>query len=393
MTDATGGLTSGLAGNGVGNGDSDGRQGGAVGDTEAATGTAGGIKAFFNDHPDLRFVFTGGKGGVGKTVAAAAIGLHHARLGKRVLIASLNPVHSLSSVFAQDLGGGKPRPVRGALDNGSGDLHAVELETSEVVRRYRDQIATRVREFLKWADIPVNAKPFVDIAVTNPAFEESAMFDRMVDVILDEGTTDGGPSGGYDVVVFDTAAVANAVRLIGLSKIYGLWLGRMIESRKEALSLKVQLAFRQEKVMEEVKKDPLIGDLLAMNQRFTRVKDILIDAERTAFFFVTLPLALPIAVVRRFIAMVGEYDIPVGGVLVNEVLDAALVGGGDEYLANKVSEQRGYLTEIDRDLGGLVRGFLPLYPSEVDGPDDVTRAADDLLSYEPPLWREVTARS
>jgi arsenite-transporting ATPase len=365
-----------------------------AGATAGANGAgAGSIKAFFDEHPNLQFVFTGGKGGVGKTVAAAAIALHHARLGKRALVASLNPVHSLSSVFAQDLGGGKPRVVRDAVADGGGELHAVELETTEVVRRYRDQIATRVREFLKWADIPVNAKPFVDIAVTNPAFEESAMFDRMVDVILDEGGTDGGASGGYDVVVFDTAAVANAVRLIGLSKIYGLWLDRMIESRKEALSLKVQLAFRQEKVMEEVKKDPLIADLLAMNERFARVKEILIDQERTAFFFVTLPLALPIAVVRRFIAMVGEYDIPVGGVLVNEVLDAALIGGDDEYLTNKVEEQRGYLGEIDHDLGGLVRGFLPLYPSEVDGLDDVTRAADDLLSYEPPLWREVRAGS
>jgi arsenite-transporting ATPase len=287
-------------------------------------------------------------------------------------------VHSLSSVFAQDLGGGRPRPVQGA----EGKLDAVELETSQVVARYRDTIATRVREFLKWADIPVDHKPFVDIAVTNPAFEESAMFDRMVDVMLDE-------AGEYDMVVFDTAAVANAVRLIGLSKIYGLWLERMISSRKEALSLKVQLAFRQEKVMEEVKKDPLVADLLAMNQRFTSVKGVLVDETRTAFFFVTLPLALPIAVVRRFIDMVGEYDIPVGGVIVNQVLDRALIGGEDEYLSNKIEEQRGYLAEIDRELGPLVRAFLPLYPGEVDGADDVVRAADDLLAYEPPLWREV----
>jgi arsenite-transporting ATPase len=346
------------------------------------------IRDFFAGHPDLRFVFTGGKGGVGKTVAAAAIGLHHARQGKRVLVASLNPVHSLSSVFAQDLAGGRPRQVQGA----DGKLDAVELETGQVVARYRDTIAKRVREFLKWADIPVDHKPFVDIAVTNPAFEESAMFDRMVDVMLDE-------AGEYDMVVFDTAAVANAVRLIGLSKIYGLWLERMIASRKEALSLKVQLAFRQEKVMEEVQKDPLVADLLAMNERFTSVKGVLVDETRTAFFFVTLPLALPIAVVRRFISMVGEYDIPVGGVIVNQVLDRALLGaeqpgaapGGteEEYLANKIEEQRGYLAEIERELGPLVRAFLPLYPDEVDGADDVVRAADDLLAYEPPLWREV----
>ena len=339
------------------------------------------LQEFFEAHPNLRFVFTGGKGGVGKTVAAAAIALHHARAGKRVLLASLNPVHSLSSVFAQDLTGGKPLRVQGA----EGELDAVELETHEVVRRYRDSIAVRVREFLKWADIPVDHRPFIDIAVTNPAFEESAMFDRMVDVMLDE-------AGEYDLIVFDTAAVANAVRLIGLSKIYGLWLDRMIASRKEALSLKVQLAFRREKVMEEVRKDPLIADLLAMNERFTKVKAVLVDEASTAFFFVTLPLALPIAVVRRFITMVGEYGIPVGGVIVNQVLDSELIGErgeGDEYLSNKFEEQRGYLSDIERELGGLVRGFLPLYPGEVDGVDDVARAAKDLLAYVPPLWREV----
>src|SRR5207253_2247499 len=95
-----------------------------------------------------------------------------------------------------------------------------------------------VKEFLRWADIPLDARPFIEIAATNPAFEESAMFDRMVDYILKEGEA-------YDRVIFDTAAVANAVRLIGLSKIYGLWLTRMIDSRKEALSMRVQLSVRR----------------------------------------------------------------------------------------------------------------------------------------------------
>src|SRR5439155_741335 len=106
---------------------------------------------------------------------------------------------------------------------GAKGVHAVEVETTEVVERYRNSIRGRVKEFLKWADIPLDAKPFIEIATTNPAFEESAMFDRMVDYILKEGEA-------YDRVIFDTAAVANAVRLIGLSKIYGLWLTRMIDS-------------------------------------------------------------------------------------------------------------------------------------------------------------------
>lgn len=330
--------------------------------------------------PKLRYIFTGGKGGVGKTVAAAGLARHYASQGERVLIASLNPVHSLSSLFGQDLSGGRIVEVRGAKG-----VHAVEVETREVVERYRDAIRGRVKEFLKWADIPLDARPFIEIATTNPAFEESAMFDRMVDYILREGEA-------FDRVIFDTAAVANAVRLIGLSKIYGLWLGRMIDSRKEALTLRVQLSFRKEKVLEEVKKDPLMADLISMNERFVKAKGILTDPDRTAFFFVTLPLALPIAVVRRFIVMVQKFNIPIGGIIVNQVLPLEIsdrAASGD-YLANKYQEQLGYMRILYRDLGPLVRSYIPLYSSEVTGVDMVARVSSDMMGYVPAFTQELT---
>ena len=325
--------------------------------------------------PKMRYIFTGGKGGVGKTVAAAGLAYHYASQGESVLLASLNPVHSLSSLFGQSLSGGRVVQVEGTKG-----VHAVEVETSEVVERYRNSIRGRVKEFLKWADIPLDAKPFIEIATTNPAFEESAMFDRMVDYILTEGEA-------YDRIIFDTAAVANAVRLIGLSRIYGLWLTRMIDSRKEALSMRVQLSFRKEKVMEEVRKDPLMADLMSMNERFDQAKGILVDPERTAFFFVTLPLALPIAVVRRFIGMVQKFSIPIGGVIVNEVLrpEIALQNGAGEYLANKYHEQMGYMKVLYRDLGPLVCSYIPLYASEVGGVEMIRQVSDDMMSYVPPF--------
>jgi len=335
------------------------------------------LERFLVTQPDLKFIFTGGKGGVGKTTAAVGLAYHFASQGKKTLVASLNPVHSLTSIFDRDLTDGRTKEI---TDN----LYAVEVETQEIVERYRRNITQRVKDFLKWADIPVRAGPFIDIAVTNPAFEESAMFDKMTDIMLTEGEE-------YDVLVFDTAAVANAVRLIGLSKIYGLWLSRMIESRKEALSLRVQLSFRKERMMEEVKKDPLMADLLSMNERFKEVKKLLVDPERTAFFFITLPLALPIAVVKRFIRMVRAYDIPIGGVIVNQVLqkEVAEASKADEYLQNKYKEQFGYMSTIKRDLSELVRAFIPLYPQEVASLDMVARVSYDLFSYVPAFWGEL----
>ncbi len=338
-----------------------------------------GLKKLFDEKPNLRFIFTGGKGGVGKTISAAGIAYHYASDGKKTLLASLNPVHSLTSLFRQDLTGGSIKKVEGAEN-----LYAIEVEIDDVVQRYKENIAKRIREFMKWADIPIDPQPFVDIATTNPAFQESAMFDKMMDIVLEEGQN-------FDKIVFDTAAVANAVRLIGLSKIYGLWLQRMIKSREEALSLRVKLSFRKEKVMEEIKKDPLMADLISLHEKFTKVRGMLLNKDETAFFFVTLPLSLPIAVVKRFIKMVTAYDIPVGGVIVNQIIPKAVAGKTtSEYVKNQYEQQLHYMKIIQDDLGDLVVSYIPTYESEVVGVDMVRKVAEDMISYIPDFMDELS---
>jgi len=327
---------------------------------------------FVEEKPNLKFFFTGGKGGVGKTIAAAGIAYYYASQGKKTLLASLNPVHSLSSIFGQELWGGDIKKVEGIEH-----LYAVEVDIKDTVKRYREQLSERLRWFLKWADIPVKAEDFIDIAATNPAFEESAMFDNMLDIMLKEG-------GNYDKVVFDCAAVANAVRLLGLGKIYDLWLSRMIKSREEALSLRVKLSFRKDKVMEEIKKDPMMADLINMRKRMQEAKKYLNNPDATAFFFVTIPLALPIAVVKRFIEMVRGFDIPIGGVFVNMVIPEDVVKGRvTEYMINKYKEQQNYLAIIKRDLWPLVRAEIPLFPTEIVGIDMVAKVADSIVNWKP----------
>ena len=80
-------------------------------------------------HPKLRFTFFGGKGGVGKTVMAGVTALQLARQGNRTILASTNPVHSLSGLLGQDVYG-KPTPVAGA-----DKLWAYEIDTKETIER------------------------------------------------------------------------------------------------------------------------------------------------------------------------------------------------------------------------------------------------------------------
>ncbi|RLI43286.1 hypothetical protein DRO59_01475 [Candidatus Bathyarchaeota archaeon] len=114
------------------------------------------------------------------------------------------------------------------------------------------------------------------------------------------------------------------------------------------------------------------------------LKKVVNDLEKTAFF-VTLPLALPIAVVKRFIKMVQGFNIPTGGVIVNGVIPEELVKSKKvtEYLTNKYKEQQEYMKTIKRDLWPMVRSVIPLYETEIVGVDMVERVAKDLVSWKP----------
>src|SRR5947199_4004826 len=237
---------------------------------------------------------------------AGATALQLAPHGKRTMLASTNPVHSLSSLLDQDVYG-KAVPVSGVRHH-----WAYEIDTKDNIERAKQDIKQKIRWFLKFAEISAQADSFVESATMNPAFEESAMFEEMVDLMF---------RNEYDAYVFDTAPTANARRLLGMSKVYSLWVGKMLKSREEARSLRELLSFTKKK-----EADPLLEYLLGFRTRMGQARQLLTDATRTAFFFVTLPEALPIAVISRFIGWFHEFGIPVGGVIVNMVLDRRALG-------------------------------------------------------------------
>jgi arsenite-transporting ATPase len=76
-----------------------------------------------------------------------------------------------------------------------------------------------------------------------------------------------------------------------------------------------------------------------------------------------MPLALPIAVVERFISWVEAFDIPIGGIIVNCVIPKAGVNleEASPYIVNKLREQDGYLKVIDEKFGEKVVAHLPLW--------------------------------
>jgi len=313
-----------------------------------------------NDRPRLKYIFFGGKGGVGKTVMAGAAALWAAKQGKKTLLASTNPVHSLSNLLEKDVFG------KAAVVCDEEKCYAFEIDTRDTIDRSKREIREKISWFLKFADITIKADEFVESATMNPAFEESAMFENMLDLMFKDE---------YEIYVFDTAPTANARRLLGMSKVYSLWLEKMLKSRQEAKVLRKALSYTKKE-----EKDPLMDYLLQFKDRMAHAKSLLTDEALTAFFFVTLPESLPIAVITRFINWFHEFGIPVGGVVVNGVIQKDQVGkDAVDFVLNRIQMQDEHMEEIWKIFGDRVRAIVPLFETEVKGAKMLNRLVERLF--------------
>jgi len=291
---------------------------------------------------------------VGKTVLAGTAALWSAKQGKKTLLASTNPVHSLSNLYGQDVFGKAVTVCDESL------CYAFEIDTKDTIDRSKQEIREKINWFLKFADLSTKADDFIESATMNPAFEESAMFENMTDIMFKDE---------YDFYVFDTAPTANARRLLGMSKVYSLWVEKMLKSREEAKSLKELLSFSKKN-----EEDPLLTYLLGFKDRMAKAQSLLTDDRLTAFFFATLPESLPIAVITRFINWFYEFGIPVGGVIVNGIIQKEQVGeNAAEFVRHRVAMQEDHMKEIWDIFGDKVRATIPLFETEIKGAEMLKR--------------------
>ena len=323
--------------------------------------TSDSMLQYLKQNPDLKYIFFGGKGGVGKTVLAGTAAIWFAKQGKKTLLASTNPVHSLTSMLDLNVFG-KPTPIPGYSN-----LDAYEIDTHDTIEKSKHDISDKIQWFLKYADLKTKADDFVESATMNPSFEESAMLENMIDLMFENK---------YDVYVFDTAPTANARRLLGMSSVYSLWVNKMVKSREEATSLKDILSYTRRKK----EKDPLMDYLVNLRERMLHAKNLLTDIKLTSFFFVTQPEALPIAVITRFINWFKDFGIPVGGVIVNMQIDHSNIQKDTpEFVKNRIAMQDEYMDQIHHLFDGSVRAILPLLETEVRGVPMLERMSDLLF--------------
>jgi arsenite/tail-anchored protein-transporting ATPase len=325
---------------------------------EAGTGNATALADFFHAHPDRHYIMFGGKGGLGKTTFSAATGYWLAKQGKRVLVFSVDPQASLSDIFKTDIFGKGPVKV---MDN----LWAQEIDADRHIREYQDEVRAKILDMYGLEKVPEEIEDYIAAASAEPAMEESAIFDSVVDILSE---------GDYDYYIYDLVPLGHALYYLSMAKIYDEWIGKITHLREEMREYEeVAARMRRQKAVAE---DEILGELQYIRQRINAASRILTDRQRTAFFFVVVPEQMILIDTRKAAEMFARFDVPVAGYIVNRVLPESLdTEGVPAYLRNRMVMQRGQLAEIERELGRDVRAHVPELERDVTGLEMIERVA------------------
>jgi len=293
-----------------------------------------------------QFVFFGGKGGVGKTTCSAAFAYHCSKQGKRTLLVSTDPAHSLSDVFEQKIGSNVQEIAK--------NLYSLEIDPEQESREYIKTIKSNMKHIVSPVIISEISKQ-LDAASVSPGSEEAAIFDKLVEIMVTN-------VDDYDQIVFDTAPTGHTLRLLSLPELLGAWLGRLIKKRKSALELKEMADKHERGRQEKLLDDPVIKILQQRKDKLEKAREILIDSHKVSFIFVLNAEKLPIEETKKAVKVLEKYQVPVGGIVVNRILPEDMQ---DIFWKSRKELEQKYLAEIQQAFKNKKITYLPLLNTDV----------------------------
>src|SRR3990172_7566758 len=320
------------------------------------------LKETFLKNPDRRYVMFGGKGGLGKTTFSAATAFWLASEGKKVLVFSVDPQASLSDIFQRDIFG------KGAVQIKENQW-AQEIDADSHIKESQGEIRQKILDMYGFDKVPDEIEQYIQAASAEPAMEESAIFDAVVDIVI---------GGDYDYYIYDLVPLGHALYYLSMAKVYDEWINKITKLREDMRQYdQVAATMRREETLEE---DKILSELIYIKDRINASSRILTDKRRTAFFFVVVPEEMIILDTRKAAELFSKFDVPISGYVVNRVLPPDLGAGNiPQYLKNRIAMQQKYMRDIEATLGAQVLAHVPEMERDITGLGMIERLAKRLF--------------
>jgi arsenite-transporting ATPase len=320
------------------------------------------LAKIFDQYPDRHYIMFGGKGGLGKTTFSAATAYYLAKKGKKVLVFSVDPQASLSDIFKRDIFGKGPTEI---MPN----LFAQEIDADRRVKEYQGEVRQKILDMYGMDKIPDEIESYIQAAAAEPAMEESAIFDKVVDIVV---------TGGYDYYIYDLVPLGHALYYLSMASVYDAWIDKITQLRQQMREYdQVAATIRRDKEIDE---DAILNELLYIKERINKSSAILTDKKRTAFFFVVTAEQMVITDTVKAGELFAKFDVPLSGYIVNRVLpDELKTQNIPEYLKNRLTMQDHYLKVIDATFKDQILAQVPEMERDVTGLPMIEKVATNMF--------------
>lgn len=308
----------------------------------------------------MRIVLVTGKGGVGKTTVAAATALASADSGRRTLVTSTDPAHSLSDALMMTLGSEPTDVVDG--------LQGQQIDTQRQLDRYWGSIRNQLIEVFDWG------------GAAGIEAEEFLVFPGMDELFALLEVNRHARSGEYDVLVVDCAPTAETLRLLSLPEVLSWYFEKVMPTERRLMRAARPLLHRLTDL--PVPEDEVFTAAQSVFDNIEEVKELMSQPEVTTARLVVNPEKMVIDEARRTYAYLGLFGYGVDGVVVNRVLPDEVE---DPYFERWRSIQKGHLDTVDDAFADLPRLRLRLFDDEMVGVERLRVMAEELYREKDPI--------
>ena len=307
----------------------------------------------------MRILLFTGKGGVGKSTVAAGTAALAAAEGRRTLVLSTDPAHSLADAFGAEVGP-EPTPVAECL--------------------FVQQVDAQLRFEQSWSEIQRYLLSVLDVAGVDPlAAEELTVIPGAEEVLALLELRLHALSGEWDVIVVDCAPTAETLRLLALPEALGWYMNRVLPVERRVVKALKPVLTRAAGV-------PMPGDTVfdAVERLHAELDEVqsLLSGDGASVRLVLTPESVVLAEARRSYTTLSLYGYRVDGVVANRVFPA---GGGDDWRTGWVNAQDRVLAEAAQSFTGLPIWRSVYRTAEPVGVPALTDLARELYGGDDPL--------
>lgn len=303
---------------------------------------------------DRKLLFFGGKGGVGKTTMANATGLALARSGRKVLVVSTDPAHSLGHLWERRIGDN----ITYVFED---RLAALEIDPEQTAKEHFTEVSEVVRKMMP-EHLHGEVKRYFRQAIDSPGAHEAALLERIATLCL-EGLDE------WDTIIFDTAPTGHTIRLLEMPNMLSVWAeGMMGRAKKTAQFHEALEALPGASKLAEpgpiAQRNARIRQILSRRiELFSAFQRLLTSKTITGFVMVTLAERMPVAETLELRDQLVATKIPIAKVIVNRrsPKDAG------EILAKRRMIENEHLVRLQQQLKKIPLVEIELHEEELTG--------------------------